>query len=84
VSHVNGEIAKALVGSDLDQRTLDTRLVELDGTSNKGRLGANALLGVSMAAVRAFAASERRPLYEVFAKLAGSGSLVLPVPMMNT
>ena len=60
VAHVNGEIARALAGRDADQRAVDTFLIELDGTPNKGRLGANALLGVSMALARANAAAARR------------------------
>jgi enolase len=85
VANVNGEIAKALVGADLDQRALDDKLIALDGTAAKGRLGANALLGVSMAASKAAAAAAGRPLYEHIAKLAGrtGRDYTLPVPMMN-
>jgi enolase len=84
VSHVNGEIAKSLAGRDSDQRATDTFLVELDGTPNKGRLGANALLGVSMALARANAAAARIPLYKHLAALyGGTGGTLLPVPMMN-
>ena len=87
VSHVNGEIAKALVGQPLDQAALDAQLLKLDGTPTKSRLGANALLGVSMAAARAGAALARRPLFEHFAQLSGrapaDGVYVLPAPMMN-
>jgi enolase len=85
VANVNGEIAKALVGADLDQRTLDDKLIALDGTAAKGRLGANALLGVSMAASKAAAAAAGCPLYEHIAKLAGrtGRDYTLPVPMMN-
>jgi enolase len=84
VSHVNGEIAKALAGLDADQRAIDTFLIELDGTPNKGRLGANALLGVSMALARANAAAAGVPLYKHAAALyGGSGGTLLPVPMMN-
>jgi enolase len=61
VAHVNGEIAAAMVNRHFDQRGLDEAMVRLDGTSTKGRLGANALLGVSMAALRADAASRRLP-----------------------
>ena len=84
VSHVNGEIAKALAGRDADQRTIDKLMIDLDGTPNKGRLGANAILGVSMAVAKANAAALGIPLYEHAAKLYGAtaGSL-LPVPMMN-
>src|SRR5215216_2263294 len=85
VANVNGEIAKALIGADLDQRALDEKMIALDGTPTKSRLGANALLGVSMAATKAAAAAAGRPLYEHIAQLAGrSGSdYTLPVPMMN-
>jgi enolase len=85
VGHVNGEIAKALAGREGDQRTIDAFLNELDGTENKGRLGANALLGVSMALARALAAAEGVPLYVYLARLHGAagGGTVLPVPMMN-
>jgi enolase len=84
VSHINGEIAKALAGRDPDQRAIDTLMIELDGTPNKGRLGANALLGVSIALARANAAARRVPLYTHLARLyGGSGGTLLPVPMMN-
>jgi enolase len=85
VANVNGEIANALVGADLDQRTLDEKLIALDGTPAKSRLGANALLGVSMAATKAAAAAAGRPLYEHIAQLAGrtTRDYTLPVPMMN-
>jgi len=81
VGHVNGEIAKALANFDAtDQRSLDQKMIDLDGTANKGRLGANALLSVSMAAARAAAASQHVPLYRY---LGGAGANLLPVPMMN-
>jgi len=82
VTNVNGEILQALKGLDAaDQAALDRKLIELDGTPNKGRLGANALLGVSMAAARAMAAEQGVPLYE---RLAGrQESYTLPVPMCN-
>jgi enolase len=87
VSHINGEIAAALAGASLDQRALDRRLVEMDGTPTKSRLGANALLGVSMAGARAAAAAAGLPMYEHLARLSGrapsDGKYVLPVPMMN-
>ena len=83
VAHVNGEIAKALAGRNADQRAIDTFMIELDGTPNKGRLGANALLGVSMALARASAAAAGKPLYEHLATLYGRGTPSLPVPMMN-
>ena len=81
VGHVNGEIAAALKGFDAaDQAGLDRKLIALDGTENKGRLGANALLAVSMAAARASAASRGLPLYRA---LGGEAAATLPVPMMN-
>jgi enolase len=84
VSNINGEIAKALAGRDPDQRAVDTLMIQLDGTPNKGRLGANALLGVSMALARANAVAARLPLYTHLGKLySGSSGTVLPVPMMN-
>jgi len=86
VDHVNGEIAKALVGKELDQRALDDAMLELDGTPTKSRLGANAILAVSMAAARAAAVGAGQPLYRSLAALSGATSVdsfVLPVPMMN-
>ena len=81
VSHVNGEIAQSLHGKDATQQAeIDRLMIELDGTPNKGRLGANAILAVSMAAARAAAASQRTPLYRY---LGGAGARVLPVPQMN-
>jgi enolase len=81
VANVNGVIAQALRGFDADdQKGLDTRLIALDGTSNKGKLGANALLGVSLANAHAVALSKNLPLWKY---LAGSREPVLPVPMMN-
>jgi enolase len=85
VEHVNGEIAKALVGARAaEQGALDETMIELDGTPNKGRLGANALLGVSLAAAKAAAADSEQPLYRYLAELYGGGEpSILPVPMMN-
>ena len=81
VANVNGEIAGAVRGLDvMDQANLDRVLIELDGTPNKGRLGANAILGVSLAAAKAAAANADRPLYEW---LRPNGTGTLPVPMMN-
>ncbi|KFN41711.1 phosphopyruvate hydratase [Arenimonas metalli] len=81
VANVNTTIADALKGFDgADQAGLDAKLINLDGTENKGRLGANALLGVSMANAHAVAASKRQPLWQ---HLAGSRAVSLPVPMMN-
>ena len=82
-AHVNGEIAKAILGREADQRAVDAAMIALDGTANKGRLGANAILGVSMALARATAQAERVPLYEHLAALYGGGQYSLPVPMMN-
>jgi len=85
VANVNGEIANALVGMDLDQRALDEKMIALDGTPAKSRLGANALLGVSMAATKAAAMAADRPLYAHVALLSGrtNRDYILPVPMMN-
>ena len=81
VGHVNGELRAALLGLDAaDQAALDARLVQLDGTPNKARLGANALLAVSLAAARAAAAARHLPLYRHLGLDAG---FTLPVPMMN-
>jgi enolase len=93
VANVNGEIATAVCGPDLDQRGLDAAMIALDGTPTKSRLGANALLGVSMAALRAEAAAKRTPLYRhvgtLYAAQTASATsdvcppFTLPVPMMN-
>ena len=83
VGNVNGAIAQALAGFDAaDQQGLDRRLIDLDGTENKGRLGANALLGVSMAAAHAVAASKKQALWQYLSGLTGAEAS-LPVPMMN-
>jgi enolase len=84
VAHVNGEILEALRGRDLSQRELDEAMIRLDGSGNKGRLGANALLGVSMAALKADAVQHGKGLYAHIAHLASNTSgYLLPVPMMN-
>ena len=81
VANVNEELAGELAGLDaLDQEALDRKLIELDGTPNKGRLGANAILGVSLAAAKAAAAESRQPLYR---HLGGEEAATLPVPMLN-
>jgi len=81
VAHVNGDIAEELKGADArDQELVDRILIELDGTENKGRLGANAILGVSLAVARAAAEASGLPLYRY---LGGAGARTLPVPMMN-
>jgi enolase 1/2/3 len=85
VANVNEEIATALKGADAgDQAALDAQMIELDGTPNKGRLGANAILGVSLATAKAAAADAGKPLYRYLAGLYDGGEpAVLPVPMMN-
>jgi enolase len=85
VEHVNTVLKAAVVGADpRDQAALDTRMIELDGTDNKGRLGANAILGVSLAAARAAASDARVPLYRYLAQLGGGRyEPVMPVPQMN-
>jgi enolase len=81
VANVNGEIARTVAGLDAaDQAALDGTLIELDGTANKARLGANAILGVSLASAHAQAAEESMPLWR---HLGGESARVLPVPMMN-
>lgn len=81
VRHVNEEIARAVVGLEADQQAgLDRRLIDLDGTPEKRRLGANAILGVSLAAARAAANERKQPLY---AALGGPSADLLPVPLMN-
>jgi enolase len=84
VAHINGELAAAVDGKEFSQRQLDEAMIALDGTPSKSRLGANALLGVSMAALRADAARSGHPLYAHIAELAGNKTgYTLPVPMMN-
>jgi enolase len=85
VGHINGDIAKVVEGMDAsDQRALDRRMIEADGTPNKSKFGANAILAVSMAAARAAAAAAGQPLYKYLAKYSSDGSAnLLPVPMMN-
>src|SRR5206468_6170988 len=81
VGHINGEIAAALHGKDATQQSeLDAAMIALDGTPNKGRLGANAILAVSMAAARAASASQHAPLYRYLGR---GAARLLPVPMMN-
>lgn len=81
VDHVNGEIAEALMGLEAsDQEYIDRTMIELDGTDNKSRLGANAILAVSMAVARAAAEESGLPLYRYFG---GMGAVQMPVPMMN-
>ncbi|EEF79437.1 phosphopyruvate hydratase [Methylophaga thiooxydans] len=81
VAAVNGELREAVLGMEAtDQRALDNKLIATDGTENKSRLGANALLAISMATARAAAADAKKPLYKF---LATDGDTVMPVPMMN-
>ncbi|HEX4527529.1 MAG TPA: phosphopyruvate hydratase [Gaiellaceae bacterium] len=81
IGHVNGELAAAVKGLDArDQAALDQTLIDLDGTPNKGRLGANAILGVSLAAAKATAAADDKPLW---LHLGGETAATLPVPLMN-
>lgn len=84
VENANGKIAKSIVGKSFDQKSLDEALIALDGTENKSNLGANALLGVSLAFSHAAAKSEKIPLYEYFHKISGTKEkMILPRPMMN-
>jgi enolase len=84
VKNVNTIISRALVNKEFDQRKIDATMIALDGTQNKGKLGANAILGVSMAFARAAAQSQKTPLYKYFNKIAKTKNTVqLPVPMMN-
>ncbi len=84
VAHVNGEIAAALSGaSSDDQAAIDRTLIELDGTAAKSRLGANAILGVSLAVARAQANKQRKALYEYVGELASAQGGLLPVPQLN-
>jgi enolase len=84
VKNVNTIIAKGVKGKQFDQRTLDQRLIELDKTPNKGKLGANTILGVSMAFSRASAVSMKKPLHVYFSQIAKTKNPIqLPVPMMN-
>jgi enolase len=81
VAAVNGELAEAVAGLDaVDQALIDDTMIELDGTKDKGRLGANAILGVSLATVKAAALAHRQPLYRY---VGGVGARVLPLPLMN-
>jgi enolase len=85
VGHINGEIAQTLIGQDVaDQQQIDQALIKLDGTPNKSRLGANAILAVSLASAKAAALSQNLPLYQYLHNLAGiSLPPAIPLPMMN-
>jgi enolase len=84
VGNVNSILAKSLIGKSFNQRELDNEMIKIDGTHNKGKLGANAILGVSLAFAHAAAKADKIPLYQYFHKIAGFGNkLILPSPMMN-
>ena len=81
VNNVNGEIAEAIIGEDvMSQRKIDQMMIDLDGTPNKGRLGANAILGVSLAVAKCAANELKMPLYRY---IGGVNAHMLPAPMMN-
>ncbi|MBU01900.1 MAG: phosphopyruvate hydratase [Halieaceae bacterium] len=84
VANANGPIRELLIGHDaLDQAGVDHRMIEADGTDNKAKFGANAILAVSLATAKAAALAAKKPLYQHIAELSGDGALSLPVPMMN-
>jgi len=83
VGNVNTIIHEAIVGKDFDQRSLDNAMIILDGTENKAKLGANAILGVSLAFSHAAAKSAGKPLYEYFRDISKTTEMRMPVPMMN-
>lgn len=83
VKHVNENIQKAIKGKQFDQRSLDVAMIALDGTKNKGKLGANAILGVSLAFAHAAAQCEGKTLYGYFKAISKTKDMRLPVPMMN-
>lgn len=84
VENVNTILAKTLKGKEWNQKTLDAKMIEIDGTETKSKLGANSILGVSLAFAHAQAKSEKKPLYKYFAQIAKTGKpMSLPLPMMN-
>ena len=83
VKNVNEDIQKKLKGKVWSQKTLDQAMIDLDGTENKGKLGANAILGVSIAFAKAVAKSEKKPLWKYFKDISKNKEIRLPVPMMN-
>ena len=84
VSNINNEIQKALIGQEgTDQEKIDNIMIDLDDTLNKSRLGANAILAVSLATAKAAANEQNMPLFQYFAELMGEKKLLMPVPMMN-
>lgn len=83
VSNVNTEIANEIINKEWNQKSLDEFLIKLDNTTNKKRLGANAILGVSMAFAKATAIAEKKPLWQYFADISDTNNPKLPIPMMN-
>lgn len=83
VKNVNTVILKALKGKSFDQKSLDSALIKLDGTTNKTKLGANAILGVSLAFAKASSVSEKKPLWKYFKDISKTKTILMPVPMMN-
>lgn len=83
VANVNGTLSRALKGKAFTQRTLDEAMIAIDATPNKGKFGANAILGISLAFAHAKAASENKPLYKYFKDISKTGAMRLPLPMMN-
>ncbi len=83
VDNVNIKLRKELRGQELSQRALDEAMIQLDGTTNKGKLGANAILGVSLAFAHATAKSQKKPLYKYFKDISKTPAMMLPLPMMN-
>ena len=83
VENVNSVIAKEIVGKELDQENIDQIMIDLGGTPNKAKLGANAILGVSMSFAKAQAQSQNKPLYKYFQDISRTEKIVLPLPMMN-
>ncbi|MFA7000228.1 MAG: phosphopyruvate hydratase [Candidatus Paceibacterota bacterium] len=83
IANVNEDIQKKLKGKIWNQKTLDQTMIDLDGTENKGKLGANAILGVSIAFAKAMAVSEGKPLWKYFKDISKTKEVQLPVPMMN-
>ncbi len=84
IENINGELQKAVIGMNVsDQRAIDQKMIELDGTENKERLGANAILAISLAACRAAAISDKKQLYTHIADLHNNDTVALPIPMFN-
>jgi enolase len=83
VAHVNISLKKALKGKEFNQRSIDEAMIALDGTPNKGKLGANAILGISLAFAHATARSKKQPLYKYFQQISKTKEMRLPLPMMN-